>query len=165
MKPTIRQALISDLEALNALSHRTIGASYRRFLSEEVVEAFLGSGAVQKYVRENLGQCWVIRLGETIVGYSVWRDDRRDAAPTGLIDLMMIDPPWHRHGFGTELLRQIEALLFRRYPELRLESFAGNDAANAFYRKHGWCEANRYLDPDSGVEKIVFRKARSPGSE
>jgi hypothetical protein len=45
------------------------------------------------------------------------------------------------------------------FDELRLESFAANQSANAFYLKHRWREVRRYVDQDSGVEKIVVPKA------
>jgi hypothetical protein len=41
---------------------------------------------------------------------------------------------------------------------LRLESFEANDPANAFYRRNGWLEVERYFDEEAGVGKIVFRK-------
>jgi ribosomal protein S18 acetylase RimI-like enzyme len=146
----IRQAILSDIEPLIALSRRTISASYRSFLGDEAVAAFIGSGAVDQYVAQNMERCSVILVDGKIVGYSVCKDN--------LIDLMMIDDGFHRRGLGTRLLEHAEATLFRSYSELTLESFEGNQKANNFYHKNGWVEANRYFDQDSGVNKIVFHK-------
>jgi GNAT superfamily N-acetyltransferase len=140
-----------DSAALIALSHRTISVSYRPFLGDQAVDEFLGSGAVDRYVRENLGGCWVLACDDQNVGYAVCRDN--------LIDLMMIDQSFQRRGLGTELLHHLERLLGHAYAELRLESFEPNEAANAFYRKNDWREASRYLDESSGVRKIVFQKS------
>jgi ribosomal protein S18 acetylase RimI-like enzyme len=74
---------------------------------------------------------------------------------------MMIDHAVHRQGLGTELLRHVEQALLQAYDELLLESFEGNEQANAFYRKSGWGEVSRYLDKDSGVNKVVFQKKAS----
>jgi ribosomal protein S18 acetylase RimI-like enzyme len=151
MNTLIRKALASDLGALIALTHRTIGASYRPFLGEEAVDAFLDSGAADRYVEENMGRCSVILRDGEVVGYAVCQDN--------LIDLMMIDQAAHRQGLGTALLGHVEAMLFERYGELRLESFEDNATANAFYRRNGWLEVGRHFDEASGSHKIVFRKS------
>jgi ribosomal protein S18 acetylase RimI-like enzyme len=126
-------------------------ASYRPFLGDEAVDAFLGSGAVDRYVTENLGRCTVLVRAGQVVGYAVCRD--------ALIDLLLIDPGVQRQGLGTELLGHVEGTLFQSHGALRLESFEGNQPANAFHRKHGWREVGRYFDRDSGVGKIVFQKS------
>jgi ribosomal protein S18 acetylase RimI-like enzyme len=155
MNTLVRTALASDMDALIALSRRTISASYRLFLGDEAVDAFLGSGAVDRYVADNIGRCSVLVRDREIVGYSVCQDN--------VIDLMMIDHAVHRQGLGSALLRQIEQTLLQKYDELRLESFENNEKANAFYRKNGWRELRRYLDRDLGVNKVVFQKLASAG--
>jgi GNAT superfamily N-acetyltransferase len=153
MSKLVRAAIPSDLDALIALSHRTIRACYPPMLGKEAVDAFLDSGAADRFVAENMGRCWVITRDGAIAGYSVCRDN--------VIDLMMIDHPFHRQGLGIVLLRHVEQLLFQSFDDLRLDSFERNDSANAFYRKNGWREASRYFDQNSGVQKIVFQK-RAP---
>jgi ribosomal protein S18 acetylase RimI-like enzyme len=150
MATLIRTASAADLEALIALTHRTINASYRPFLGDEPVDAFLGSGAADRYIAQNLGRCLVLLRNGAIVGYSVCRDH--------IIDLMMIDHAVHRQGLGTELLRHVEQTLLQSHEALQLESFEDNENANAFYRKNGWREVSRHLDDDLGVRKIMFRK-------
>jgi len=148
----VRKALATDLDPLIALSHRTISKSYRPFLGDEAVDAFLGSGASDRYVEENINRCWVILRDGRVVGYTVCLDN--------VIDLMMIDEVVHRQGLGTILLRHVEAMLFQSYRELRLESFESNENANGLYRRNGWREVDKYFDNASGVHKIVFHKAR-----
>jgi GNAT superfamily N-acetyltransferase len=133
-----------------ALARRTISASYRPFLGDAAVDAFLGSGAADQYVREHLARCRLLLRGGVIMGFCVCN--------ANLIDLLMIDQPYHRQGLSSVLLADVEASLFQRYRELRLESFAGNVPANTFYHKHGWRAVDRYLDTDSGSEKIRFCK-------
>jgi GNAT superfamily N-acetyltransferase len=150
MNMLIRKALASDVSVLIDLSRRTISASYRPFLGAEAVDGFLGSGAVDRYVQDNLCHCSVIVRDGQVVGYAVRRDN--------LIDLMMIDHDFHRQGLGTELLRRVEESLGPNHEPLKLESFEGNQAANAFYLKNSWLEVHRYFDKESGVNKIVFQK-------
>jgi ribosomal protein S18 acetylase RimI-like enzyme len=149
----IRQASPADVEALIALSRRTIRASYRPFLGHEAVNTFIGSGAVDQYVADHVEHSTVIVANGDIVGYAVCRGQ--------VIDLMMIDQRHHRRGFGTRLLQHCEGALFAHYHALTLESFADNRQANNFYRKHGWEHVDQYFDRESGVNKLVFRKSTS----
>jgi ribosomal protein S18 acetylase RimI-like enzyme len=153
MSTPIRTAFASDLSTLIALSRRTISASYRSFLGDQAVDAFLDSGAADQYVADNMERCTVLMCDGEIAGFSVCRDNT--------IDLMMVDCVRHRQGFGTKLLRHVEEALFQRYDELRLESFEANEKANAFYRKNGWRETRRYFDRDASVRKIVFQRKAS----
>src|SRR5262245_24872345 len=154
MNPLIRRALASDVEVLIDLTRRTITASYRPFLGDAAVGAFLSSGAVEQYVAENLGVCSVLERDGRVVGYAVCRDN--------LVDLMMVDHVCHRQGLGTQLLRHAEELLGQRHGELRLESFEANQVANAFYRKNGWVEVRKFYDKVSAAAKVVFQKVTGP---
>ena len=111
MDTMIRKALASDLGALVDLSRRTISASYRAFLGDVAVDAFLASGAADRYVQENIGRCSVVLLEGEVVGYAVCQDNA--------IDLVMIDQAAHRQGLGTALLARCEreavAHGFRRF--------------------------------------------------
>lgn len=150
MNTLIRPATAADIAGLIELSRRTISACYRSFLGEEAVDGFIGSGAADQYIRDNIGRCLVLCRAGKIVGWSVCRDQ--------LIDLMMIDCACHRQGLGSQLLAHVEQQLFGLHGELKLESFEGNQQANAFYRKHGWRELSRHFDRDAGAGKIVFGK-------
>jgi ribosomal protein S18 acetylase RimI-like enzyme len=153
MNVLVRKALASDIEVLTELSRRTISSSYRPILGDEAVDAFLGSGAADRYVADHVAESWVIQQDGQVLGYAACRDN--------LIDLMMIDHEVHRRGLGAALLAHVEKEMFQEHTELRLESFAANEPANAFYRKQGWLDVSRRFDEASGVAKIVFRKALS----
>lgn len=153
----IRQASPADIEALIALSRRMIRASYGPLLGREVVEAFIGSGAVDQYVTGHIEDGTVIVADDALVGYAVCKSP--------MIDLMMIDQPHHRRGFGTRLLRHCEGLLFAHYDTLTLESFADNHQANHFSTNNGWAPADRYVDAASGVHKVMFRTSAPYGKK
>jgi GNAT superfamily N-acetyltransferase len=143
----------ADVGVLIALSRRTMRASSRPFLGDAAVEAFVGRGAVDQYVADHLEQSTVIVADGALLGYAVCNDN--------VIDLMMIHQPLHRRGFGTRLLQHCEASLFRHYRELTLESFADNDQANNFSLKNGWEQVARYVDRQSGVDKLIFHTSAS----
>ena len=148
----IRKARNDDVDALIALSRRTISTSYPSFLGAEAVESYITSGAVDQYVQENIERCLALVRNGRVVGYSVTKDN--------LIDLLMVDVDSHRSGLGTALLHHVENILFQTHEALVLETFAGNERAITFYRKHGWVEARRFADELSGAEKIEFQKSR-----
>jgi len=155
MNAEIRPATTADVKSLVALAERTIRADYAAFLGADAVEAYITSGAVAAYVRESVPRCTVILLDARMAGFCV--------ADGPMIELMMIDHELHRRGLGGRLLADGEQRLFRDHAELVLESFAPNAKANDFYRKNGWHESGRKFDPESGVDKIEFRKRREAG--
>ena len=151
MKSEIRAGIVSDIESLVVLSRATISECYRSFLGHAAVDAYIGSGAVDQYVRNNIDHCFVILVDGVVVGYSVCKDN--------LIDLMMVAHEFHGLELGTQLLRHTESELFQSYGELTLESFEGNKQANSFYLKNGWTNVKKYYDEASGFNKLVFRKS------
>ncbi|MFD0505672.1 GNAT family N-acetyltransferase [Streptomyces chiangmaiensis] len=74
------------------------------------------------------------------------------------IDLLMIDVDRQRQGLGRLLLSQAEQLLFAEYQEIRLETFASNVTAVAFYEACGWSVSGK-LETD-GPDRIEFRRHR-----
>ncbi|MFD4403023.1 GNAT family N-acetyltransferase [Nocardia sp. NPDC058499] len=150
----VRPALRADITALQEIARRTIDASYRSFLGDEGVDRFIDSGASDEHVESHVRQ-----------GHVYCLDVHGD--PAGLmildgptVDLMMIDIRNHRRGLGKLLLSRAEEILFARYSEIRLETFAGNAAAIAFYRACGWSAVDRPdSDTESAVTKIEFVKS------
>ncbi|MFJ7415284.1 GNAT family N-acetyltransferase [Streptomyces sp. NPDC098077] len=150
-RPTIRPATEDDLGELRALARRTIDTCYRGFLGDEAVDWFIGSGASDEHVRSHLEQGGVYCLslgGGRIVGLTILD------GPT--VDLMMVDPDFHRRGWGRLLLRQAEETLLARYSTIRLETFPDNVRAKAFYEACGWVLGD--LPAGEGPAKLVYTK-------
>jgi GNAT superfamily N-acetyltransferase len=153
METRVRKATSADVRPLVALSRRTISEEYSSFLGNEAVASYIDSGAVDRYVAENMDRCIVLVVDGGLVGYSV--------ANGNLIDLMMVDVHYHGRGLGTALLQHVEETLFRTYRRLVLESFEGNVKANSFYRRNRWIAVRTFTDEQSGIDKIEFEKSRS----
>ena len=149
----IRPAVPRDAKGLIELSLRTIRASYASFLGGAAVEAFIASGAVEEFVRDNVAGALVVTLDDELAGYAVSTD--------GHVDELMIDVRFHRRGLGSLLLAHLEGDLFKNHDELVLESFRDNNQANGFYHRHGWHVTGAYRDEDYGVEMIRLRKEAS----
>lgn len=152
MSISIRAAEPADAAALKTLARRTISAVYRPFLGDESVDHFISSGMSDRAVVDQLPHTTVIANGSQIVGFSVVKDN--------LIDLMMIDRDQRRQGYGSLLLAAAEQTIFTQFADAKLESFADNEAANSFYRQHGWQDGPTFLDTTSGIRKIVLKKQR-----
>ena len=150
MRAYVRWAEPSDVETLIELSLRTTRASYTGFLGETAVEAFIGTGAAEGFVRETIGRAMVVTFEDEVVGYAVGTGHH--------VDQLMIDERFHRQGLGTLLLARLEEHLFRQHDALELESFRDNDQANAFYRKHGWQVTGAHRDEESAVDMVTMRK-------
>ena len=74
----IRLVEADDIEDIIALELRTIRESYANFLGQTTVEAFIASGAVEKFVRENASRAQVVTLDDAVVGYVVATDNHID---------------------------------------------------------------------------------------
>ena len=150
MTTEIIKAPSDRLDQIQEIARRTIDTNYRFFLGDKNVEQFVGSGASDQYLADNINDCWVLSDHNQIIGFAVCKANK--------IDLMMIDNDFHRKGYGTRLLKHCEEHLLSQFDQIILESFEGNAKANAFYRNNGWKEMERTFDEESGVNKILFMK-------
>ncbi|MEU9865176.1 GNAT family N-acetyltransferase [Streptomyces sp. NPDC047971] len=150
--PVLRPALEKDVAALQDLARRTIDARYRSFLGDEGVDWFIDSGASDDHIESHFreGRLHCLEEGEDLVGLLI--------AEESTVDLLMIDVARQRQGLGKLLLTKAEQLLFAAYEEIRLETFASNVAAVAFYEACGWSSTGR-LEAE-GPERLEFRRHR-----
>ncbi|WP_244502364.1 GNAT family N-acetyltransferase [Streptomyces oceani] len=137
---------------LQELARRTIDARYRSFLGDEGVDSFINSGASDEHIESHFrkGHLHCLEVGGDLVGLLITQEST--------VDLLMIDVDRQRQGLGSLLLSLAERLLFAEYQEIRLETFAGNVTAVAFYEACGWSVSGR---PESdGPDRIEFRRHR-----
>ena len=80
----------------------------------------------------------VVRAGGVVVGYCGLMFQGEDAH----ITTIAVDPQWHRRGIATRLLIDMaRTVTARGGRHLTLEVRVGNEAAQALYRKFGFCPA------------------------
>jgi len=142
----------AEMPALIDVSERTMRACYAPFLGREAVEGWIAAGEVESFFEAALPRCFLLRFDGAIVGFS--------AVDGALLELLMIDVDWQHQGLGARLLAHTEAALFREHPQIRLESFAANTTANAFYRAMGWRQGDGFVDPETGIDMLHFTKRR-----
>ena len=149
---SIRPATLDDVDALTALSYKTIRQKYPPIIGAETVEGYIASGEVPKYYRERNAFLQVAERASEPVGAVAIKDNE--------IHLMMVTVEHHRQGIGKALLTQGEELLFARYDTIELESFRDNLQAVNFYKTHGWSPVSEYPMPDVGIPMVRMRKHR-----
>ena len=98
--------------------------------------------------------CRVAERDGDIVGFCITKGP--------LIDLLMVALAHQRRGVGRALLADAAARLFAEHAVIRLESFADNSAANAFYMSQGWRPDELVTSQDTGIRSIGFTKRRAP---
>ena len=150
----IRPAAENDLPAMQALARKTIRRSYRQFMDDEQVDAFINSSSSDHEIARHLKQCKVLEKEEHIVGFTIYFDN--------IIHLMMVDPDLHRQGLGGVLLAHAEDELFKLGNTIiRLTTFEDNRQAMNFYRKYGWKETKKEKDKSTGIRRVFFEKYAS----
>lgn len=147
----VRSLRHDDIEQLGELSRRTIDRCYRTFLGDEAVDGYIESGAIEAFIDERIDCCRILEVDGLITGFAVCHN--------GMIELIMIEPELQRRGLGKMLLNYCEQEQYHFAPQLILDSFADNTAANAFFAQNGW-RAHPPETDDQGTVKIVFTKDR-----
>lgn len=146
----IRAVRKADIDDVQRIAARTIKACFPAFLGEDQAVGYVDSGLSDREIADHEDNLFVMLDDGRIIGFAIVLGD--------LIHLMMIDVTHQRLGHGSRLLAWCEAEMARRgHSVARLESFAGNAQAVAFYVKNGWTETSR--DDDGGpFRRVYFRK-------
>ena len=139
-----------------ALAIHTVRTNYTPFLDRDAIETWIAGGGVTDHVGAHLGTCCVAERDGDVVGFCVTKGP--------LIDLLLVAPAHQRRGIGRILLADAEARLFAEHGAIRLESFADNSAANAFYLSQGWQRDESADGQDAGFRTIGFTKRRAASS-
>jgi GNAT superfamily N-acetyltransferase len=151
-KLILRPAKLDDVDALTALSYKTIRVKYPDIIGKETVEGYIASGAVPTYYRDRNGSITVAVLDDELVGACALMDDQ--------IHLMMVTLDQHRSGIGATMLADGERTLFATHNAIGLESFRDNLQAVTFYEKHGWVITEHFEMPDHGIPMVRMLKSR-----
>lgn len=150
MNLQLRKALPDEIKLLQEFAREVINNNYRAFLGDEAVDYFIGSGASDQYISDNVDDTTVAVINRKIVGVCICKEN--------LIDMIMVLTELHGQGIGSQMISLICDKLFTVYDELRLESFEANTKANAFYEKNGWTIAKIEYDAEIGGNRIYYIK-------
>jgi RimJ/RimL family protein N-acetyltransferase len=134
-----------DLPALKAcLNHPALTG--RRYLPWGIPEDLpLSSGQVEDILQKWAGAdreahlAIVLRADETIIGHALFEWDWDPHCP---FITVVVDPAYHRRGFGSETLRLLLRYLFENTPAYSVSGWMAdwNQSARLFAREHGFHE-------------------------
>lgn len=130
----IRSFLKEDIDAVQALAHAS--------------RVYVPNGS-----EDLLLTAW---QGDALQGFAAWQSVLDEATLLGIA----VNPKARRKGIAASLIAASEAQL----PQARtffLEVRAGNDAAQALYRAHGYVEIARRKGYYGDEDALVLQKARS----
>jgi ribosomal protein S18 acetylase RimI-like enzyme len=78
-----------------------------------------------------------------------------------LLDLVWVKPSMRSKGVASTLMATIESQAALDGRELRLEVWTANERAVGFYELRGFSVDGVLSDPETGLEKLLMRKALS----
>jgi ribosomal protein S18 acetylase RimI-like enzyme len=147
----LRPATQGDLEAISAMQQVSLVETYGPFLGWAAVEEFVAGGSVERYFRERWHQATVATDRGTIVGVAVLDGP--------ILDLVWVDSARRSQGIGTALLDEAERQAGLVGDELTLEVWRVNRRAVELYEQRGFTIERTFDDPETGLEKLLMRKA------
>lgn len=150
MKIVLRKAKPSEQKFLQDFAKDVIDKNYRDFLGDEAVDFFIGSGASDQYMQENINETIVAILEEKIVGICVCKEN--------LLDLFMVQSGLHHNGIGSAFINKVTDELLKTYSVVRVECFENNRKANNFYLKNGWNLEKTVFDEEVEDNRLCYSK-------
>jgi ribosomal protein S18 acetylase RimI-like enzyme len=135
------------------MQRASLPETYGPFIGRPAVEEFVAAGNVERYFEEHWPHATVATADGRIVGVVV--------CDGMLVDLAWVDPAFRSQGIGSALMASVERRVCGG--ELRLEVWKVNERAVAFYERLGFATAEEFTEPDTGLAKLVMRRAVRTG--
>lgn len=142
----IAKAKIEDAEKVKCISHETINAVYPRYYPQGAVDFFLAHHSIS-HISKDIGEgcVWLIYDEEKAVGTVTVNGNE--------INRLFVLPEYQGKGFGRELMRFAESIVFDRWDTSELSASL---PAKAMYMKNGY-EFSEYniIDCNNG-DKLCY---------
>jgi ribosomal protein S18 acetylase RimI-like enzyme len=135
------------------MQRASLPETYGPFVGRPAVEEFVAAGNVERYFEEHWPDATVATADGRIVGVVV--------CDGMLVDLAWVDPAFRSQGIGSALMASAERRVCGG--ELRLEVWKVNERAVAFYERLGFATGEEFTEPDTGLAKLVMRRAVRTG--
>ena len=139
MTSTVRPAVVDDIPLLLPL--------IEQYWAFEDLAGFdpapVGTGLARLFTDPRLGAAWLAQVNGKPAGYllAVYVFSLEHLGLTAEIDEFFVLPSCRGHGAGSLLLQTAEAEFARvKCANVSLQLGRGNDAARAFYRRHGYSD-------------------------
>jgi ribosomal protein S18 acetylase RimI-like enzyme len=151
----IRAAMLADALAIAEVHVASWRAGYAGLMRDEYLAALSVEQRAEMW--ETIisdGETTVLVAGPGIAGFVAFNER------TGEIGALYVDPARFRTGVGTALLAAAHERMAAR-PEVVLWVLQGNDAARAFYERHGYVTDNATAlhEPTGAVQVRMARRS------
>jgi ribosomal protein S18 acetylase RimI-like enzyme len=146
---------------------RSWQAAYRGLLSDDYLDGLSAEDRARRYTFDATGPldpATIVALDdERLCGFATTVPARdADVAGQGELAALYVDPDWWGRKIGVRLVAMArESLLKRGFEAAVLWVMVGNDRAQRFYRKDGWCPdgARRTVEVwGARVDEVRFRR-------
>jgi ribosomal protein S18 acetylase RimI-like enzyme len=129
----IRVATVDDARAIAEVHVASWRAGYRGLVADEVLDGLSVDQRAELWngILADGETVVLIARGDPVAGFIAFKPD------TGAIGALYVDPSRFRRGVGTALLTAAHERM-QDTPEVVLWVLEGNDAARAFYERHGY---------------------------
>lgn len=158
----MRLATTEDAEAVCAFGAAFIPAHYGPLLGAEAAQAQVTRWWTPERMtlaaRE--GRMMIAEVEGELVGVAEW--GMHEGSP--VVWKLYVHPSHRRRGIAPRLLQAIIETLPEGTERLRVEHFASNRGAGAFYEREGFTEVGTVEDPMSPAMNIVWRELTLPES-
>jgi len=148
MQATIRLAAPTDRDAIIAILFNTFETTWRPQISEAAAQAFIDENRPASYFAERGHLFWVCELNGVVAGFVDWHGD--------FVNALHVRDVHSRTGFGTVLMDKAEAEIAKDgFSQARLETDTFNQISQAFYKKRGFIETDRYPDHEWNSDLVT----------
>jgi GNAT superfamily N-acetyltransferase len=154
--PILRPSSARDRDAIIAILFNTFETTWRPQLTETAALAFITENRPAAYFAARGHEFWVAYLDGVVIGFVDWEGD--------FVNALHVRDARARSGVGTALMNKAEAEIAKDgFSHARLETDTFNLASQAFYKKRGYAEADRYpdLEWNSGLVTLLLVKTLS----
>lgn len=151
---TLRPATAADRDAIIAILFNTFETTWRPQLTDAAALAFIAENRPAAYFTARGHEFWVAEGAGEVVGFVDWEGD--------FVNALHVRDTHARSGVGTALMNKAEAEIAKDgFSQARLETDTFNLTSQAFYKKRGYAEADRYPDLEwkSGLVTLLLVKA------
>jgi ribosomal protein S18 acetylase RimI-like enzyme len=159
----VRSASERDLPKVQTLLAETWRAAYLPFYGAEKVEALISEWhsleALKKRLKMPKSEFLVADDGKALAGMAYAAMDGK-LPKTAILHQLYVHPGFQRQGIGRDLFAEIETC-FPDADTMRLEVEPKNEAAIAFYERHGFVRAGEVANcggGQSGIPALLMEK-------
>lgn len=151
---SIRLATPTDRDAIIAILFNTFETTWRPQISHVAAHAFIDENRPASYFAARGHLFWVCELDGVVAGFVDWEGD--------FVNALHVHDAHARSGVGSALMDKADAEIANDgFSHARLETDTFNQISQAFYKKRGFIETDRYPDHEWNSDLVTVLLVKS----